>query len=151
MRRRAGAWARGGSGRGHWITQARGGVDRTHLVSNGLDLLPTLCDLTGVEAPNGLPGRSLGPLLAGKDSSGWRKHLMIETEFGWGVVDGWYKYTLYDAAGLEETLFDMRDDPGEMKNLAGKAEYEELIDKMRATLRKEATLNGINIKLPGAV
>lgn len=126
----------------------RGYVDREHLVSNGLDLLPTLCDLAGVKAPAGLPGRSLRPLLGGKSRSEWREYLMIETEFGRAIVDERYKYTLYDAAGLEETLFDMQKDPGEMKNLAGLAGYRKVIEKMRMTLRREAGLHNVEIELP---
>ena len=40
----------------------KAGLMILHLVSNGLDLLPTLCDYAGIEAPEGLHGRSLRPL-----------------------------------------------------------------------------------------
>ncbi len=40
----------------------QGMVDDTHLVSNGLDLLPTLCDYAGIETPEGPRGRSLRSL-----------------------------------------------------------------------------------------
>ncbi|HOW74243.1 MAG TPA: hypothetical protein PKY77_26875, partial [Phycisphaerae bacterium] len=33
-----------------------GRVDTKHLASNGLDLLPTLCDFAGVSPPADLPG-----------------------------------------------------------------------------------------------
>ena len=126
------------------LTKA-GHVDREHLVSNGLDLLPTLCDLAGVDAPEGLPGLSFGPLLGGGRSVEWREHLMIEAEFGWGIVDDRYKYTLYDAAGTEETLFDMRRDAGEMRNLASMSKYEGVLGKMRGILKEEARLHGLEI------
>ena len=125
-----------------------GHVDRENLVSNGLDLFPTLCDLAGVKVSKKLPGRSLRPLLGGEKSVGWRKHLMIETEFGWGFVSGRYKYTLYDKVGPEETLFDIRADDGEMRNLAGIGEYEGVLKRMRIALRQELRLHGIDIKVP---
>ena len=34
-------------------------VDKEHIVCNGLDLLPTLCDFAGIKAPEDLPGKSL--------------------------------------------------------------------------------------------
>jgi len=43
-----------------------GKVDREHLVSNGLDLMPTVCDFAGVVPPADLPGRSLRRLAEGE-------------------------------------------------------------------------------------
>ena len=57
-----------------------GHVDRDHLVSNGLDLFPTLCDIAGVDPPKDLPGLSLKPLLSTEPPTNWRKYLMIEGE-----------------------------------------------------------------------
>jgi len=37
-------------------------VDREHLASSGLDLLPTMCDFAGIAPPAGLPGRSIRAL-----------------------------------------------------------------------------------------
>lgn len=125
-----------------------GHVDRQNLVSNGLDLFPTLCDLAGVDPGRKLPGRSLKPLLSGDKPADWRKHLMIETEFGYGIVAGSYKYTLYDKTGPEETLFDIYKDPGEMTNLAALAEYRPVLNKMRTALRQESHLHGVDIKIP---
>jgi choline-sulfatase len=130
------------------VTKA-GYVDREHLVSNGLDLLPTLCDLAGVEAPKGLPGVSLRPLLGGRAEGLWRENLMVETEFGRGIVGGRYKYTLYDIAGVEETLFDMEDDAGEMKNRAGDKKYEDLLRAMRAALGDELRRANVKMDVPG--
>ncbi len=123
-----------------------GHVDAQHLVSNGLDLLPTLCDLAGVKPPPDLPGRSLKPLLGGEKPSSWRSCLMIETQFSHGVTDGRYKYTLFDAAGPEELLCDLQTDPGEMKNLAAKKEYSDVLRRMRKALAEQVAAH--NVKLP---
>ena len=40
-------------------------VDREHLVSTGVDLIPTLCDFAGIATPEGLTGRSARPLAEG--------------------------------------------------------------------------------------
>ncbi len=49
---------------------------------------------------------------------------------------------------LEETLFDMQKDPGEMKNLAGLEGYGKVVEKMRMTLRAEAGRHNVEIELP---
>jgi choline-sulfatase len=123
-------------------------VDEQHLVSNGLDLLPTLCDLAGVNPPAGLPGRSLKGLLGGEKGEeplSWRKDLMIQTQFSYGVTDGRYKYTLFDSAGPEELLCDLQTDPGEMKNLAGKKEHSEVLQRMRKALAEQAAAHNVHL------
>ncbi len=126
-----------------------GHVDRQHLVSNGLDLLPTLCDLAGVKPPPHLAGKSLRPLLGGDEPASWRKYLMIEAQFSNGVTDGRYKYTLFDSAGPEELLCDLQTDPGEMKNLAGSKEHSDVLQRMRKALTEQAAAH--NVRLPYAV
>jgi len=54
-----------------------GSVDREHFVS-GVDLMPTLLDLVGIEVPEGLDGFSFKPLLLGKDQPGRE---MVFTQF----------------------------------------------------------------------
>jgi len=46
-----------------------GSVDEHHMVSS-IDLLPTLLDITGIEHPEGLQGRSYLPLLKGETQNG---------------------------------------------------------------------------------
>jgi len=126
-----------------------GHVDRDHLVSNGLDLFPTLCDLANVPSPGVLPGLSLKPLLGGNPAATWRNYLMIETEVSRAITDGRYKYTLFDVAGPEEMLCDLANDPGEMKNLAGLPEHNKILRRMQAALVAEAQRHGVRIQPPG--
>ena len=126
-------------------------VDTQHLVSNGLDLLPTLCDLAGVNPPPNLPGRSLKGLLGGEKGEeplSWRKDLMIQTQFSYCVTDGRYKYTLFDSAGPEELLCDLQADPGEMKNLAGRKEHSEVLQRMRKALADQAAAHNVQLPYP---
>ena len=62
---------------------------------------------------------------------------MIEAQFSHGVTDGRYKYTLFDSAGPEELLCDLQTDPGEMKNLAGKKEYADVLERLRKALTEQ--------------
>ncbi len=88
-----------------------GKVDSTHLVSNGLDLLPTVCDYAGLPGTADPRGRSLRPLLEGR-ADAWRETLGVETEIGRMVVsEDKLKYIKYDAVGIEEQLLDLNRDP----------------------------------------
>jgi len=106
-------------------------VNDTHLVSNGLDLIPTLCDYAAIEPPNGLTGESFRPLAEGKTPQSWRTHLFIESEFGYMLRSERYKYVLYDVGKNREQLIDLENDPGEMKNLATNPTYQDILREHR--------------------
>jgi len=86
-----------------------------------VDLLPTILDALGIDAPAGLPGRSLLPLIAGRDKGGgdsYFESLSTSLNRGWaplhGVVVGGLKYI---DLPLPE-LYDLAQDPAERTNLA---------------------------------
>jgi len=122
-----------------------GRVNGTHLVSNGLDLLPTLCDYGCIEVPEGLHGRSLRPLAGGKTAKEWRDFVVSESQNGRMIQTGRFKYCIYDSGGHREQLTDMRNDAGEMKNLAEVGDYKDILDAHRRLLRGwiEKTGDGI--------
>ena len=91
------------------------------LVMN-VDLLPTLCELAGLPVPKRIHGRSLTPLLKGKKVA-WRDYVITEyySKQKWVnpirmVRTKRWKYTRYRKWG--EELYDLRNDPGELNNLA---------------------------------
>lgn len=104
-----------------WPGHVRPGA-RSDLVSL-MDLLPTLCDLAGVACPEGVDGRSLGPLLRSGRAPHGRDALFCEYygKQSWRVpirmvrTRRW-KYVRYAKYG--EELYDLRADPHEMRNLA---------------------------------
>jgi len=113
----------------------QGVVDDEHLVSNGLDLLPTLCDYAGLETPQGLHGGSLRALVAGKDTERWRDFLICESQNGRMLRTDRFKYCIYDSGENREQLIDLKLDPGEMKNLAQAEDYKDILDAHRRLLR----------------
>ena len=117
-------------------------IDDTHLVSNGLDLLPTLCDYAGIEAPQGLNGRSLRPLAEGKEVKDWRDFVVVESQNGRMLRTNRYKYSIYDSGTHREQLIDMENDQGEMKNLAETEESRDVLDMHRQLLRRWAARTG---------
>ncbi len=126
------------------LVDTPGHVDDRHLVSMGLDLIPTLCDYAGIPAPASLRGRSLRPLI-GRSNAPWRDHLVIETEFGtfgkpYGILGrcvrtARYKYMVYSEGDPREHLADLEMDPGEMCNLAADPVHAAELGRLRTLLR----------------
>jgi arylsulfatase A-like enzyme len=113
-----------------------GVVDDEHLVSNGLDLLPTLCDAAGIQAPDGLHGRSVLPLARGEACEAWRDYVVVESLHGRSLRTGRFKYSVYASGENREQLVDLESDPGETGNLAGDAAFAETLAKHRRLLRE---------------
>jgi arylsulfatase A-like enzyme len=111
-----------------------GAVDEAHLVSNGLDLLPTLCDYAGIVAPEDLLGASVRPLAEGKAVSSWRDHLVVESQNGRMIRTARFKYNVYDSGEHREQLIDLKNDPGEMKNLAYDGRHKAILEQHRELL-----------------
>ncbi len=109
-----------------------GMVDSEHVVSNGLDLLPTLCEAAGLEAPSELEGRSLLPLLRESASAWDREFIPVESEIGRMVVSARYKYARYDHGARSEQLYDLRNDPYEMRNSLHDPDLQDVVEQHRA-------------------
>ena len=107
--------------------------DVRHLVS-GLDVAPTFCDFAGIDGLPKARGLSLRPLLEGRDDASWREFLVAETfRTGRMVRTPEYKYIAYQGDPVVQ-LFDMRADPGELKNLAPEAAKADVIRDLSARL-----------------
>jgi arylsulfatase A-like enzyme len=115
------------------------------LVSTGIDLLPTLCEVAGIDAPD-TDGRSLQPLLRGDQGGTWRNHVAVETSISLGDGPGGpavgralvcerTKYSVYAMGRNREQLVDLHQDPGEMVNLAVEARHADSLEKWRERLR----------------
>lgn len=105
------------------------------------DVPCTLMDAAGLEFSNDVDGKSLMKLLDGAEPQ--RESLMLETYgHGYGTTiigrtllhDGW-KYTCTEN-DLDE-LYNHREDPFELRNLAALPEYAEQRKQMRSLLRAE--------------
>ena len=121
-----------------WKGHIPAGQVNTHsLISNGLDLLPTICDFAGVKAQTDPRGRSIKPLFEGKEIE-WRKTLGVETEIGRMVVsDDGYKYIRYDAVGIEERLMDLKKDPYEKTHFTWKKSHSEPLMRLRKAFKEQ--------------
>jgi arylsulfatase A-like enzyme len=120
-------------------------VNDDHLVSTGLDLLPTLCDYAGIEPPADLRGRSVRPIVSGQAPDDWRDYVITQTYVplkGRMVRTDQYKYIVYHRGRNREQLFDMECDRGEMVDLSVDAEYEDVLTDHRERLIQWATETG---------
>jgi choline-sulfatase len=121
----------------HKNSAPAGRVDKTHLVSNGLDLLPTVCDYAGIRAKIAHPkGRSLKPLIEGKNVAGWRKTLGVESEIGRMVVGEKHKYIRYDRGAKQEQLLDQEKDPHETRHFTNEKSYAGILNEMREAFKE---------------
>jgi arylsulfatase A-like enzyme len=124
----------------------RSGVVDSHLVSTGLDLLPTLCDYAGATPPDDLHGRSLLPLVEDGHVDDWRDAVVAESHMydlnARMVRTDQYKYAVYGRGRYREQLFDMEADPGEMVNLATDADYADVLDDHRERLLEWCVATG---------
>ena len=122
-----------------------GTVDREHLVSTGLDLIPTLCDYAGIPVPAQMPGRSVRRLADGAAADDWRKDLVVENEQFRMLHQGRTKYVAYDHGKRREQFMDLEKDPGEMRNFAGDAAYEPQVREARRLLKEWYRTRGLKL------
>ena len=113
------------------------------LVSNGLDLYPTVLDFAGIPVPENLLGNSIKPILEGKKEKDDREFVVVETKFegkhahgtlGRALITKKYKYVLYSWGKHREQFFDLESDPYEMNNLVGLNSHSKEIDASRQKL-----------------
>lgn len=104
-----------------------------------VDLVDTVADLARVEPPRESPGQSLAPAFDG--SAIEREEIFLETPGGFiarpsqGIRTKRWKYLVTDAdGGIVEELYDLKADPFELENLAGKPEQATTKKKLAARL-----------------
>lgn len=137
-----------------------------------IDLVPTLLDLMGMSIPDRLQGQSLAPLMRGEKVA--EDHVFVEWNPGTGVhvveggsklaskaeierirqarirtvvsPDGW-KLCLSDTD--KSQLFNLREDPGETRNLFDSGRHEDVVARLTERIRRWQEKTGDTVKLPG--
>ena len=105
-----------------------------------VDLYPTLADLTGLEAPDSVQGVNLQPVLKNPEATVKEGALSFSNGHSWRTRD--WAYMKY-RDGSEE-LYDMKNDSGQITNLAKKPEHQGTLNMMRTSLEKRLAAAGIN-------
>jgi N-acetylglucosamine-6-sulfatase len=102
----------------------------------GLDIMPTFLDAAGVTIPQGIDGRSMLPLLSGREDPGWRKELLYEyywernfpqTPTMHALRTDRYKYIHYYGIWDLDELYDLQEDPHELNNLIANPERRDTV------------------------
>jgi arylsulfatase A-like enzyme len=115
-----------------------------------VDIAPTLLEAVGVAAPQSMRGRSFFPLM--RDSNArraWSDSQLIqisESMTGRAIRTKEWTYCIADPTGAtdkpasdnyhEYQLYDQRNDPHELVNLAGRKEYRKVADGLRDQLKQ---------------
>ncbi|MBI5865912.1 MAG: sulfatase-like hydrolase/transferase [Planctomycetes bacterium] len=109
-----------------------------------MDFFPTFAKLGKASNVEPLSGIDIWPLVTGTGTAVQRDEIYLEYRGGeqdrpdyfepmLGVVTAGHKYTRYLASG-EEELYDLANDPYEMKNLAASADAADVLKNMRGRL-----------------
>lgn len=99
-----------------------------------VDIYPTLCELTGVPIPESVQGKSLVPILDNPE--------IVIREAALSVVRNGHSLRSTDWAYMRyqdgsEELYDMRADPGQFTNLAGRADLAAEVEAFRTRLAEK--------------
>jgi N-acetylglucosamine-6-sulfatase len=112
-------------------------------VVSGLDIMPTCLDAAGVSIPQGIDGRSMLPLLQGKDDPQWRTELLYEyywernfpqTPTMHALRTDRYKYIHYYGIWDLDELYDLQEDPQETTNLILNPERKQTVQQLNKHL-----------------
>jgi len=116
-------------------------LDESTLSSTGLDIFPTILKLAGVPIPESLHGLNLLPQVLADpagDTLPERQYVVSEINQaqykGRMVVSQNFKYILFDGGENPEQLFDLANDPGELRPVTYKPEYREQLTAHRNML-----------------
>ncbi len=111
-----------------------------------MDLFPTFAEFAGAKNPEGVEGKSLVPILAGKQTkvrdvlyTAYRNSQRAIRDDRWKLI----RYPLVDRT----QLFDLKTDPRELNNLADKPEHAAKLAELTALLTKEMAAHADNFPL----
>jgi choline-sulfatase len=110
------------------------------------DLLPTFLDAAQALRPEKIDGRSLLDLL--RPNSTWREYIDLEHDLCYSPLNHWNALTdgrmkyIFHARDGEEQLFDLRQDPHELKSLASETAYSSELSQWRERLITHLSIRG---------
>lgn len=117
---------------------------KTNTITEYVDLYPTVCELTGLEHPKHLQGKSLVPVL--EDPTKLHKEQAFSRfEKGESVITERFVYTEYvnnkDGSVISKMFTDLEKDPKQNENVYWKYESTEILRDMKSKLSKYQDLN----------
>jgi arylsulfatase A-like enzyme len=135
-----------------WPGKIKSGTVSDH-ISAFWDVLPTLCDIASIKAPEGSDGISFLPELTGKKQA---KHEYLYWEFPesggqQAVIVGNFKAIRKNLQkeNTEFELYDLKNDPGETKNIV--TQHPEIVQQVVTIIKSEHIRSGNNRWLVNAI
>ena len=123
-----------------WPGVTKAGSTSKRLVSN-IDFAETFLEAAGLPVPGDMQGRSLVPLLKGQTPDDWRIAFYYQyyeypvphhVRPHYGVVTDRYKLVRFDRPDMDAwELFDLENDPHELRNVYGEPAYQAVVDDMK--------------------
>ncbi len=111
---------------------------KTDAITEYIDIYPSLAELTGLEIPNTVDGKSFVPILNGKTPK--KDWAVSKFKDAVTLIKGNLFYTEWikdDGVAYALMLFDHKTDPLELNNLAEKPEYQEKVKELALELREK--------------
>lgn len=113
---------------------------RADALTYSFDLFPTLCDLIGIPVPETVESQSLVPLITGERERSRSTVFSLYKDIQRMVSDGEWKLIRYYRSERKEAgedriqLFHLKEDPAEMRNLAGDPVYAGKLEQLAEAL-----------------
>jgi arylsulfatase A-like enzyme len=131
----------------HWPAGIKRKGKLEHQASHLIDIMPTTLELAGVEKPDHVQFKSLMPLIRGTRDGNYRAIYGAYLAVQRMVAEGDYKLILYPR--IEKVLlYNMTQDPLELKDLAADPQFKPVIKKLFARLLElqEETGDSLDLK-----
>ncbi len=111
------------------------------------DLAPTLLDLAGLDIPKGLEGKSLKPVLEGRQTQVRDTVFLPFLDIQRSIRDDRYKLIGYPKISHLQ-LFDLQNDPHELRNLIDDPSLQPRVAQLRQKLAEWQTRLGDKVEMP---
>jgi len=102
-------------------------------LASGVDIFPTLVELFDLATPDGIQGKSFSKVLKWPEAD-FRDRIFVHwSNDSYVTFDGRWKYALHWQDSVDE-LYDLRNDPGELRNLWQDPQYAKTVREQRRAI-----------------
>jgi len=121
------------------ITIKNGAISTSNSPVELIDLYPTLMDLTNINTPKHVVGKSLVPIMKNVHAS-VRGSALTRWRNGYSIKTKRYRLTKWGSNGeLGYELYDHKNDKNEMINLVSRQDYEQIMDSLKLVIDERIT------------
>ncbi|GIP26543.1 arylsulfatase A family protein [Paenibacillus sp. J23TS9] len=133
-----------------WLIQGPGipAGRRIDQLNYQFDIFPTLCAMAGLNAPDGIAGQSMADLIRGEVDRGRETVYALYRDIQRMVKDERWKMIKYRRSELTgqgsdcKQLFDLKNDPWELRDLASLPEFTQQVERLEGELRNWMNRSG---------